>query len=239
MKKFFTLFVVSFFFALCSYSQTITVTVGTGSVNQGDTILIPVTGTNVNTIGALGFFIPFDNTKLKFDTVWNIHSKLVDMLMYFYDESSMSLGFAWSASKLTNIGTAKLFDIKFTQLSGSTDLCIDPASSFFTNFTTEQPISTNWVCGKVDVITGVKEYQAAVNNGIYPNPSNGKFTVNLKKGDKELSIYNLSGEMVYSYKLDASVNNSLAINVTGLSKGLYIVKIAGNSQNNYKKIVIN
>jgi len=61
---------------------------------------------------------------------------------------------------------------------------------------------------------------------IYPNPSEGKFTIEMKMSTPlktEIEIYNINGEKVYSaYTVDASSD----IDLTGFSRGLYFVKMS-------------
>jgi sugar lactone lactonase YvrE len=58
---------------------------------------------------------------------------------------------------------------------------------------------------------------------IYPNPSDGKFTLALKGNNEkvEIEIYNLLGEMVCNSQVNAGGN----INLEKLTKGVYICKV--------------
>jgi Secretion system C-terminal sorting domain len=58
---------------------------------------------------------------------------------------------------------------------------------------------------------------------IYPNPNDGKFTIDLGQENKnsKLFIYNLIGEKIAEYN---NVNNKLEIDISQLSKGVYTVK---------------
>jgi hypothetical protein len=65
------------------------------------------------------------------------------------------------------------------------------------------------------------------NNGvnIFPNPTDGKFTVEIKantSGKYEIEIYNITGEKVYS----ANTNeNTIDIDLTNYARGLYFVRV--------------
>ncbi len=72
---------------------------------------------------------------------------------------------------------------------------------------------------------------------IYPNPSNGNFTIELKE-DAIVDIYitDITGKEVYS----KTINGSERVNVLGMQKGLYFVRLLDKSSNEIivKKIII-
>lgn len=72
---------------------------------------------------------------------------------------------------------------------------------------------------------------------IYPNPSNGHFTIQLKDSNEasNIEIISILGQSVFSQK--NSLNSS--INVNNLQKGIYIVRITQGSKTSSKKIIIN
>lgn len=75
----------------------------------------------------------------------------------------------------------------------------------------------------------------------YPNPCNNEIFIKLqglydKHHEYFAEIYNLSGVLCYSARLG---NESIKqINITGLEKGLYFVKLYGGSQIFFEKIII-
>jgi photosystem II stability/assembly factor-like uncharacterized protein len=87
-------------------------------------------------------------------------------------------------------------------------------------------------------ITGVKEIYN-VNNDliIYPNPSNGIFTVAQSTQINSVEVVNMLGETVYSSKGNAE--NKKEINLSGLPQGIYFIKVNNENQSQVKKIVIN
>jgi serine/threonine-protein kinase len=77
---------------------------------------------------------------------------------------------------------------------------------------------------------------------IYPNPSNGVFTIDVKGiGDKEyVEVYNVLGEKVYSiiansYQLIA--NSYIEINISNQSSGVYFVKVTTSTSSQVVKLV--
>jgi len=70
---------------------------------------------------------------------------------------------------------------------------------------------------------------------IYPNPTNGEFTVYGLRSTVELSVYNVYGEKVYSQIVN-SKSNIVYLDVTS---GIYFMKIISDKKIVNKKIVIN
>ncbi len=72
---------------------------------------------------------------------------------------------------------------------------------------------------------------------IYPNPTNGLFTINFADNKiVDIAIIDITGKEVYQNTL----NNSSHINVTGLQKGLYLVRLLDETTNKIvvKKLII-
>jgi endonuclease I len=70
---------------------------------------------------------------------------------------------------------------------------------------------------------------------IYPNPSNGTFTIVNSNPEFSIEIYNLLGQRVFESKV---INGISEIN-TNLNQGIYLVKISDAAETSIKKIIIN
>lgn len=72
---------------------------------------------------------------------------------------------------------------------------------------------------------------------IYPNPSNGHFTIQLKDSAEasNVEILSILGQRIYSK--ENSMSSS--ININNIQKGIYIVRITQGSKTSSKKIIIN
>jgi N-acetylneuraminic acid mutarotase len=88
--------------------------------------------------------------------------------------------------------------------------------------------------------SGVKDIDENSDINLFPNPSNGEFTINIK--DKavhnvDLEIYSSIGVSVYSSK-NESVNGTISINLTQQPQGLYFIKIIADSKTIFKSVII-
>jgi hypothetical protein len=87
-----------------------------------------------------------------------------------------------------------------------------------------------------DIISSSKKHDVFFST--FPNPSNGTFTVQLDTEENysamKLEVINTLGEITFSKNIDSS-----SINISGLSKGLYTIKLFKNDgQYQLKKIIV-
>lgn len=109
-------------------SQTCTVTLGSATPCNGDTILIPINVTNFNNIGAITLYIKYDTAVLEYDTIVNVHSQTPGTLSNNILTPYPKIGIAWfSMSSIpANIGTGKYLDIQFIYHGGTDTLLFEP-----------------------------------------------------------------------------------------------------------------
>jgi hypothetical protein len=71
---------------------------------------------------------------------------------------------------------------------------------------------------------------------LYPNPSNGKFEVNVRNNSEGLTfqLFDITGRMV----LERNFTGSAEINAEYLDKGIYTIQILGEKLNEVKKLII-
>ncbi|MCF8236238.1 MAG: T9SS type A sorting domain-containing protein [Bacteroidales bacterium] len=78
---------------------------------------------------------------------------------------------------------------------------------------------------------------------IYPNPSNGRFIVELpatKDEVVELAIFNATGTLIHSESIETGSNASQKeIDFSELPKGLYFVSLKGQETNHSSKLILN
>ena len=74
---------------------------------------------------------------------------------------------------------------------------------------------------------GLHEFGNGETISIYPNPSNGIFTLNSQSAKGEIYIYNLLGEVIYKSKMNSSVSR---IDLSEHANGIYFVRIISSSE---------
>lgn len=92
------------------------------------------------------------------------------------------------------------------------------------------------------ITTGINEGQAEPAIGIYPNPNKGSFTLtteNLPAGNYEISFMNTVGQTIDRLSVERTIGvHSQNIELQGLAKGIYLVKIAGEAGSWVKRFVV-
>ena len=88
---------------------------------------------------------------------------------------------------------------------------------------------------------GVETKSNDLNLLIYPNPSNGVFTLNTslkQSSDLTIRVFNLIGKEVFSATKPNTLGGSYQIDLAAQSKGIYFIEIKTNNQSITKKISI-
>lgn len=83
-------------------------------------------------------------------------------------------------------------------------------------------------------LVGVNETVTENTFSVFPNPSNGNFTVNSEITKGEIVIYNVEGEKI----LSENSSGKTEIDLTNQPKGIYFVQIKSGEQISSKKIII-
>jgi len=87
----------------------------------------------------------------------------------------------------------------------------------------------------IDNATGLNEIGAS-NFSVYPNPATNKLTVNSgQNAVKNIQIVDLQGRVVYSNSDQFSGQKGVRL---ALDKGIYLIKLTGNTFNSSKKLII-
>lgn len=110
------------------------------------------------------------------------------------------------------------------------------ANSGATVYTIAQGLSTS-LCSPQ---TGIATYNLNDGGGIYPNPASDYFTLDIAAGEanSNLVVYALSGQVVFSQRLTASGPQQFSVSATGLSSGIYMLKIQSEKRARVLKLVV-
>ena len=93
----------------------------------------------------------------------------------------------------------------------------------------------------LDFITSIKKIENNLNGfSIYPNPSNGQFTINYRGNNvsSSIEVRDVRGKLVYENQLSSNANESLNIDLSNQSKGLYFIKFYNAEESFIEKIII-
>ncbi len=89
--------------------------------------------------------------------------------------------------------------------------------------------------------TGVDNSELMSNLNVYPNPTNGKFTVSISNTealDMTLELVNISGQVVYRNEVKAAYSYNEDIDATTFAKGVYYLKVNNGKGVKIEKVVI-
>lgn len=90
---------------------------------------------------------------------------------------------------------------------------------------------------KMDLLVKTSEQNLTPDFKVYPNPARDQFTLNYDEYDpstsEHLRIYNIHGKLIKEIRLS---DKSMPVNISGIPKGLYILKTSGS--NSMQKLVI-
>lgn len=86
-------------------------------------------------------------------------------------------------------------------------------------------------------VLGVEDFSLNA-SAVYPNPSNGNFTVKSKTTLDKINIYTQTGAFVKTVEVSAGATE-VEVNAEGLSQGVYLVELQNAAEKSWKKIIIN
>lgn len=166
-------------------------------------------------------------------TTWNVLGTSNDPNWYnnSNNQCQVCVGGQWSGNR----STMQEYSYALNALSG--------ASNITFRFVFESDLSINDEGVVIDnfVITGTlsgTEY-SEINYNLYPNPSQGLFTLDLPLSSPDsfqLAVYNIAGQRVFQKKnLDQGKHT---IDLRELAKGMYLLKLKTSNQELLEKLII-
>lgn len=73
---------------------------------------------------------------------------------------------------------------------------------------------------------------------LYPNPSNGNFTIETKTYLTKINVYSHTGAFVRTIAVN-SFDENVSIEVKGLQTGIYLLELLNDSDKSWKKVIVN
>ena len=95
--------------------------------------------------------------------------------------------------------------------------------------------------GNYSITTGINNPDGIVSMNIYPNPSNGRFTLELnsnKAGDYRVEVINVQGQVVFAKEITQDGFYKETIDVANHGTGIYYVRINDGKETKVSKVMI-
>jgi Secretion system C-terminal sorting domain len=90
-----------------------------------------------------------------------------------------------------------------------------------------------------NVATTLSLDKFSLNNAqVYPNPSNGDFNIKSETIITKVNVYTQTGAFVKTVEVENNADNA-AINIKGLSTGVYLIELVNDTEKSWKKIIVN
>ena len=108
-----TLFMILFSINTALSAQTVSLSIASDTVCADSVVLLPVSASNMNGVGAITIYIKYDSLQIINPTLVNINSQLTNELTYTYVTNPSRLRIAWSSLNYVSFAQNKLFDLQF------------------------------------------------------------------------------------------------------------------------------
>jgi hypothetical protein len=83
---------------------------------------------------------------------------------------------------------------------------------------------------------GVDDFSLKTSS-IYPNPSNGNFSIETKTGLDKINVYSQTGALVQTFDVKEN-SNTVEVSLKSLQTGIYILELQNDSDKTWKKIIL-
>jgi hypothetical protein len=117
------------------------------------------------------------------------------------------------------------------------DIAIDKNNNFHIVWQDDASGTVVYRKGSLSTVLGINE-NADSKLQVFPNPTSGKFTVQLNQAAKDgkIRVYNILGNCVLTQQINSSFNQQL--DLSGQAKGIYFVEVRSGETNETRKIII-
>lgn len=83
---------------------------------------------------------------------------------------------------------------------------------------------------------GVNDFSLKT-SAIFPNPSNGNFSIETKTGLDKINVYSQTGTLVETIKIEGKSEN-VEVSLKSLQTGIYLIELQNDQEKTWKKIII-
>ncbi len=114
-------------------------------------------------------------------------------------------------------------------------------SEVFYKITASDGDLTSTVTGSYSITTGINNPDGIVSMNVYPNPSNGAFTLEMnasKAGTFNMEIINIQGQVIYQKQISQDGFYRESIDISQKARGIYYIRINDGKSMKISKIII-
>jgi hypothetical protein len=217
-----------------------TIMLGTVAAVQGP-VTVPVVISDMPDLGSFQFTVQYDPSKLALGEITDWYSGINDVTVGYPVPGLITFVWAADLSGIT-VRDGVLCNLHFSATAGE-----GSAIKFVSAPTVQEFSDYNGVLFEPQTINGgVKSTTGTGENGltgisIYPNPSNGKFTLRLGSVDGlvNIRVMDAVGAVVYEEaNVRMMTGQSKSIDLSAQPKGIYMIRVESPNQVMTQKLVI-
>lgn len=199
--------------------------VGVGQAIYNDSYVdVPVTFTSANDINAIDLNLDFNGNRLAYQSIVSNDLQAVG----YYNENDGKLRITSNSLDVLPAGKV-VFMIRFTNLTSGNIHTADFGTTV--GYLNGDKVNVTLVTPG----TTTPESQEVYFN-VYPNPTNDYLYIGIAK-DVKAEIVDMNGRVVIS-NITVNANNAQRIDVSGLSSGLYTIRVFGNDYTSTQRVII-
>ncbi len=146
MKSILQILIIAIAFTITIKSQTATVTAGSVSAFEGDTVLVPINMANFTNVGAITIKIQIDTTVLKWSRGINWYGSMSNNGLT--GRIGNQIVIAWDDLNGLTASSGKMLDLEFVYVSGTSTLSFNLPECEITDIMAN-PITVNYINGSV------------------------------------------------------------------------------------------
>ncbi len=134
-------------------------------------------------------------------------------------------------------GDNKDFQMPYATTNAISISCVRPSGTTFNVGQHGGTSNVGYASGVAFTTLGVEDFSLSAST-VYPNPSNGNFTVKTKTGIEKINVYSQTGAFIKTINIDGD-SPDVEVKLNGLQTGVYLIELQNSSEKSWKKIIIN
>lgn len=136
-----------------------------------------------------------------------------------------------------NFSTGDVNDYTFNYADTSIDFAWARRSSAGYTINNHGTNNRGYQLDRTFTTLGVEDFSLNASS-VYPNPSNGTFTISSKTNLTEINVYSQTGALVKTIKVEDS-SEKADVSINGLQSGVYLIELKNDSDKSWKKVIVN